>query len=273
MNSGTGSLEELAQTIRSLADGFLVVTTGAGISLASGIPTFRGTDPDAVWKRDVMELATNAYFLEDPVGSWHWYLSRFGNLLGKRPNPAHKALVALERWHEDRGGTFLLISQNVDTLHEQAGSKQLVKVHGRADRVRCSRVGCPNGAPQGTLTRDPEAEAAFMANPCEATIPRCPACGSYLRQHVLLFDERYDSHEDYEWDRVVRAAFAADMHLFVGTSFSVGVTDLLLGSALQLGRPAFLIDPGLRPPPGVVLIRQPAEEALPALLTMLGIAP
>jgi NAD-dependent deacetylase len=266
------NLTALVTALRGVPRELVLVTTGAGISLASGIPTFRGTDPDAVWKRDVMELATARFFFEDPVGSWRWYLSRFGSLGEKRPNPAHLALAALERWQAARGGDFLVVSQNVDTLHEQAGSRSLVKVHGRADRVRCSRVGCANGAPRGWLPRAGCGEEAFLRDPGKATLPRCPACGSVLRQHVLLFDECYDEHDDYQWERVIEGAARAAVHLFVGTSFSVGVTDLVLNAALLQGRPTFLIDPGLEPPaPGVVMIRDPAEKALPAVCAALDV--
>src|SRR4051794_24017544 len=102
----------------SLADalertrGLTLVVTGAGVSLASGIPTFRGTDVGAIWKKDVTELGTRAYFEEDPAGSWSWYLARFDAAVGAVPNPAHQALVALERWQRGRGGRFLLVTQN-----------------------------------------------------------------------------------------------------------------------------------------------------------------
>jgi NAD-dependent deacetylase len=273
MKPTDSALTALVAALRGVPRELVLVTTGAGISLASGIPTFRGTDPDAVWKRDVMELATARFFFEDPVGSWRWYLMRFGNLLEKRPNPAHHALAALERWQAARGGELMVVSQNVDTLHEQAGSRALVKVHGSADRVRCSRVGCPNAAPRGSLPRADFDVGPFLLSPGEATLPRCPACGSVLRQHVLLFDECYDEHEDYQWDRVIASATRAAVHLFVGTSFSVGVTDLALNAALMQRRPTFLIDPGLdSPAPGVTVIRDPAEEALPAVCAALGVS-
>ena len=93
----------LAGALDAVASGYLVVVTGAGVSHASGIPTFRGTDPGAVWKRDVTELGTNRYFEEDPAGSWTWYTSRFDMVLEKQPNPAHQALAAIERWHVSHG--------------------------------------------------------------------------------------------------------------------------------------------------------------------------
>lgn len=256
------------------ADGTLLVVTGAGVSLASGIATFRGTDPGAVWKHDVTTMGTNAFFEEEPVESWRWYLSRFGAVLGAKPNAAHHALAALERWHAGRGGEFLLVTQNVDTLHEQAGSVALVKVHGSADRVRCSRGGCANAAPRGSLPRPDDAIARFLADPRLETVPCCPACGRLLRQHVLWFDERYDAHVDYEIERVIQTATEADGVLFVGTSFSVGVTDLVLSAARFARAPVLSIDPGDHPVPhGVERLRAKAEEVLETASRALAIAP
>lgn len=253
-------------------DGSLLVVTGAGVSLASGIATFRGTDPDAVWKHDVLTMGTNAFFEDDPVDSWRWYLSRFASVLGAKPNPAHHALAALERWRLARGGEFLLVTQNVDTLHEQAGSRALVKVHGSADRVRCSRSGCPNAAPRGSLPRPDDAIARFRADPRPQTLPCCPACGWILRQHVLWFDERYDSHADYEIERVVAMLARARGILFVGTSFSVGITDIVLGAARAARANVLSIDPGDHPAPrGVERLASRAEEVLVDANRLLGI--
>ncbi len=254
-------------------DGTLLVVTGAGVSLASGIPTFRGADPGAIWKRDVLTMGTNAFFEEDPVESWRWYLSRFACVFGAKPNPAHHALAALERWHGARGGEFLLATQNVDTLHEQAGSEALVKVHGSADRARCSRRGCANASPFGSIPRPDAAIARFLANPGLETVPSCPVCKALLRQHVLWFDESYDSHADYEFLRARRAADAADGILFVGTSFAVGFTEAVLRSAHYGGAEVLAIDPSAHPlPHGVERVPAKAEEALVAACRQLGIA-
>jgi len=265
------STDPLTAACASAAPGMLLVVTGAGVSLASGIPTFRGADPGAVWSVDVTELGTVEYFRSDPVGSWQWYLGRFGALHGARPNPAHFALAALERWHVARGGEFLLVTQNVDGLHEQAGTHELVHVHGRADRVRCAEHGCRHGAPKGWLPRDADRDAAFLREPSEATLPRCPACGSPLRQHVLWFDESYTGHRDYEIDRVLRAAKRASVVLFVGTSFAVNIPDLILSRALAKNARLFALDPVARDPhPSVVPVVAAAEERLPALCRALG---
>lgn len=243
----------------------ILVVTGAGVSLASGIPTFRGQDPDAIWKADVTELGTFRYFSQDPVGSWRWYLSRFEKALGAKPNPAHTALVELEDACARAGGHLLLVTQNIDGLHRQAGSRDLIEVHGRADRVRCPRQGCAHGAPAGSLPREDFDLARFLADPGQETLPRCPACRAALRQHVLWFDEYYDSHHDYQWSRVLDAARTCAAVLFVGTSFSVGVTDLILTSALERGCPVLSVDPSGLPVPGVICLRASAEALLPAV--------
>lgn len=257
-------LTPLADDLR--ASHRLVVLTGAGMGLASGIPTFRGTDPDAVWASDVMTMGTNAYFRQNPVGSWRWYRSRFAKLGGAKPNAGHTALADLERWQVGRGREFLLVTQNIDTLHGQAGSERLVEVHGRADRVRCSQRSCVNAAPRGTLAAADFDWAAFDANPSEATLPTCFACGALVRAHVLWFDEYYAEHIDYQYERVIRAFRQTDLVVCIGTSFSVGIT----AAALETKGEKWLIDPGdAAPPPGVHAVRAAQEEALPALVAAL----
>ncbi len=266
------NIDRLAAAIDAVDDGFLLVVTGAGISLASGIPTFRGNDPDAVWKRDVTELGTFQFFREDPVGSWQWYMSRFSKVLRARPNAAHHALVALERWQLERGGNFLLVTQNIDTLHRAAGARQLVEVHGAADRVRCPADGCRHGAPRGSLPRPDLDLEAFFADPTADKLPRCPECDEILRQHVLWFDEYYQSHDHYQWLRVQAAAGTMNLALFVGTSFAVGVTDLFVKAGLMGRVPIYSIDPaGARAPyPGIQVLAEKAEKLLPAVCEQLG---
>ena len=247
------------------------MVTGAGVSLASGIPTFRGTDPDAIWARDVTELGTFGYFREDPVGSWRWYLYRFNKLRDAQPNAAHRACVELEQWQTARGGDFLLLTQNIDCLHRQAGSQRLVEVHGRSDRARCSREGCELGSPRGSVPQASLDLASFERAPSLQTVPRCPKCQSPLRQHVLWFDEYYSSHDDYQFDRVIGASELCEVIVFVGTSFSVGVTELLLRAGLVRQTPMFSVDPsGCVPTKRMVSIPEPAEAALPALVSILA---
>jgi len=260
-------------------DASVVFLTGAGISLASGIPTFRGADPDAVWAKDVLEMGTFAFFKAHPVEQWQWYLKRFDGCRTAKPNAAHFAITEIERKVRARGSKFLCVTQNVDGLHVDAGTKNLIEIHGAARRMRCSQEGCEHGEPFGSMPWDEAMFAAFRADPREETLPRCPACNAVLRAHVLWFDEMYVSHADYGWNRAEKAAKAMTCVVFVGTSFSVGITYMasMLVSAFNV--PAFIIDPNLsrttHPPyaspdggiPGnAEIISEGAENYLPRLV-------
>ena len=249
----------------------LLVVTGAGVSVASGLPTFRGDDPGAVWANEIMEKGTFAYFRRNPGESWRWYMERFGGMTEAAPNPAHEAIAALERWQVARGGEFLLVTQNIDGLHRAAGSERMVEVHGRADRVRCARDGCEHGAPVGSFARADVDFGPFRRGPSDETVPRCPACGGLIRPHVLWFDEYYDRHRDYGIEAVYRFAKRADVVLFSGTSYSVGVTDGVVRTARMRGARLFSIDPYAKSGQGrVVDIQAAAEVALPELVTRVG---
>jgi NAD-dependent deacetylase len=263
--------EALLEAMKGAAGEAVLVVTGAGVSLASGIPTFRGADPGAVWANDVMEKGTRAFFQEAPDESWLWYLSRFGRARGARPNAAHLALAAWEQWQQRQGRSFLLVTQNVDTLHEQAGSRALVKVHGSVDQARCTRWHCKHGPPRGTL---PMAEVDFgplHADPGPESVPRCPVCWSRLRPHVLWFDEMYTEHESYQFEHVALTAKRARLVVFIGTSFSVGITALVTEKGLKNGAQLFSIDPsGVTPTPRIRAVAEPAEAVLPRLVAALG---
>ena len=246
--------------------------TGAGISLASGIPTFRGSDPGAIWASDILELATYRFFASDPVASWQWYRRRFLGVLSARPNPAHRAVAAIERWQAARGGDFLLVTQNIDTLHEQAGSARLIKVHGSVDRCRCADPSCRMGA-LDSLPLEQASFDEFDREPCREALPRCPLCGTLLRPHVLWFDEYYTGHADYQWHYVDAAATRMRLLLCVGTSLAVGVTTFLQSSAAASGIPVLLVDPGDRPRDAhrsIVHIRAKAEDLLPQVVESLS---
>jgi len=256
----------LLEAIREAGRGLILVVTGAGASHASGIPTFRGREPEAVWKQDDIALATRETFELDPVAQWSWYLRRFERLEEARPNPGHRALVELERWQVAHGGDFLLVTQNIDTLHEEAGSRRLIKVHGSSDRLRCSRHGCRHAAPTGSLDRSRVDLTDFRRSPERRHLPTCPECGALLRAHVLFFDEMYDEHVDYRFAEVERSAEEAALMIFIGTSFSVGVTDLLVRAAAHRGVPRLSVDPGgARQPPwtGIETLAATAEDLLP----------
>lgn len=268
-------IDELADALTAIGAGKLLVVTGAGISRASGIATFRGSDTGAVWKTSDMALATFDYFQRDPVGQWQWYLKRFESVRDAEPNPAHHALVRLQEWFVHQGGALELVTQNIDTLHERAGTSDLIKVHGTSDRVRCSRPGCANGAPTGSLALSEVDFGPFEADPRLENLPVCPICEAFLRAHVLFFDEFYLEHEDYRYIEVESRAVSAHCILFVGTSFSVGVTDLFLQAGSSRRIPMFSIDPAQSGTPWSDLrtLPAPAEVLLPAVADRLAAHP
>jgi NAD-dependent deacetylase len=268
--STTGNAQILIDAI-AIESGLVLVLTGAGISLASGIPTFRGNDPGAVWTRDVTELGTYRYFKGDPIGSWKWYRRRFALAGGAKPNAAHIALAILEQWKARRGGKFLCVTQNIDTLHEQAGSVQLIKVHGSADRVRCSNPSCRCSLTETIGIADLDFDA-FDKDPRLENIPRCSECDALIRPHVLWFDEFYTGHVDFQWSRVIEAASTMRLLLAVGTSFSVGVTQLLLEAAYSRRVPIIIVDPNAdneSTGPRITNIFEKAELLLPVVCSSL----
>ena len=177
----------------------IVILTGAGVSKESGLDTFR--DPDGIWSRVRLEdVATPAAFERDPARVHAFYNARRRALLSGdiRPNPAHAALARLEaEWP----GEVLLVTQNIDDLHERAGSRNLLHMHGEILKARCR--GCREVTP-------------WAADMDGDTL--CPACGrtGKLRVHVVWFGEM-----PFEMDRIFSALEACDLFVSIGTSGSV----------------------------------------------------
>lgn len=233
----------LAALLRGLRDGqgVIVALTGAGISAESGIPTFRG--PGGYWRMGSVEyrseaIATWAMFRRAPREVWSWYLYRRGVCLDAEPNAAHRALASLGRALGER---FSLVTQNVDGLHQRAGSpqSQLFEVHGNLHRARCAR-GCRGPA---------ELRAGLRWHGRDAELPedvlaalRCPRCDSWLRPHVLWFDECYDE-ENYHSDSALASAAGAALLLVVGTSGATNLPDRMVRLAAARGVPVVVVDP------------------------------
>jgi len=240
------------------------ILTGAGVSLASGIPTFRGPDPDAVWSNRAVETGTRKYFLANPVESWLDYLARFISYSNCEPNKAHILLSKLE----EKSDSFTLVTQNVDGLHSKAGSKDVIEIHGAMRYVRCLRWPCKNAAPLGLIDFNPSDFDAFLANPSQETIPKCSLCGEILRPHVLWFDESYDAHNDFRFTEAVSRVDESDIVIALGTSLQVGIAKYIRDATRYAGIPFVLIDPFLDKPPlqGVKLINQTADEFLESFI-------
>jgi len=197
----------------------VTVLTGAGTSAESGIPTFR--DPDGLWKQfDPQELANVNAFLENPELVQSWYAHRRKLAQETEPNPAHHALAELEQ-HLDG---FTLVTQNVDNLHQQAGSDAVVELHGNITRNYC--IDCERPA------SDDEMDALAEGEPA-----RCPDCDGYIRPDVVWFGEMLPQDA---LRQAQEAATQADVFLSVGTSAVVHPAAGLPLTAKQQG--AYLVE-------------------------------
>jgi NAD-dependent deacetylase len=225
----------------------VTVLTGAGVSAASGIPTFRGAD--GLWKKARAEtLATPEAFENDPTLVWEWYDWRRGLIRDARPNAAHDVLA---RWTRDRPGVTL-ITQNVDGLHERAGAERLIRLHGSIWRLRCW-TGCAAG----------REDWLDETTPLPTLPPRCPHCGGLARPAVVWFGESLDPRI---LDRAV-AATECDVFLTIGTSAVVYPAAGLVHQAKRCGALTVEINPDATDASGRVdlAIRGRAEEVLPRL--------
>lgn len=180
----------------------IFVLTGAGISAESGLGTFRDKAGEGLWtKFDPMRLATPEAFATDPGAVHAFYNARRSNLLAAKPNAAHAALTRLEAKLAERGDRLFLVTQNIDDLHERAGSRLVVHMHGELLKARCTRCHAAT-AWRGDL----------------GTTSVCPSCGqsSALRPHVVWFGEI-----PFEMDMISDALAASDLFVAIGTSGSV----------------------------------------------------
>ena len=220
------------------------VLTGAGVSAASGVPTFRGSG--GLWRSFRAEdLATPEAFEKDPHLVWEWYDWRRSLLASCRPNSAHDVLA---RWSQRDG--FTLITQNVDGLHELAGARDVLRFHGSIWLLRCA-LGC--------------GEAAWedRRSPLPQLPPRCRGCGGVARPGVVWFGEPIDTNV---LNRAIEAT-NCDVYLSIGTSSLVHPAAGLIARAKAGGAFTAEINPE---PTGVATyidlsIALGAEQALPAL--------
>jgi NAD-dependent deacetylase len=214
--------ERLAELIRQRQP--CVVLTGAGISTESGIPDFRS--PTGIWaKYDPMEYASIWAFERDPEKVWDFYARRLQVLVDAEPNAAHVALAELEQ-----GGLVrAVVTQNIDTLHERAGSREVVEVHGSIRTSSCRRCG----------VRVPLAEVVELL-----PVPRCPSCGAALKPDVVMFGELMPERETA---RAFELAREAALLLVVGSSLEVYPVAALPDETLGAGGSLAIVNRGLTP--------------------------
>jgi NAD-dependent deacetylase len=200
----------------------LLVLTGAGISAESGVPTFR--DAGGLWEGHRFEdVASPEGFDADPILVWRFYSLRRRGLDNVKPNPAHHALVEVEKRLGDR---YLLVTQNVDGLHAAAGSKRMVEMHGNINRTKCRRC---------RLT-------PFEDHKSYEELPACAECGELLRPDVVWFGEMIPRDALAAIDGFVRAAGSNLVFLAVGTSGVVYPAAGLVDVARSAGGTSWLVN-------------------------------
>ena len=173
----------------------VLVLTGAGVSAESGVPTFRDRGKAALWKGLPFDMISSAQMVQrDLPAVWEWFDFRRSLLRDLRPNAAHNAIA---RWQE-RFAQFTLVTQNVDGLHQRAGSREVIELHGNIWRARC--ISCN----------------AIFAIPEEGKRPdECPACGDPLRPDVVLFGEMLPSGA---FESAILRASTCELCFIIGTS-------------------------------------------------------
>jgi NAD-dependent deacetylase len=211
------------------------VLTGAGISTESGIPDFRS--PTGIWAEyDPMEYATIAAFRRDPVKVWEFYARRFDVLISAEPNAGHLALAELERI----GLVEAIVTQNIDGLHERAGSRDVIEVHGSIRSASCLECG----------ERVPLEQVVYSLR--TAAAPPCPSCGAVLKPDVVMFGELLP---DDAIDRSFELAGKAGLLLVVGSSLEVAPVGGLPNVTLAAGGALAIVNRGPTPYDGQASIR------------------
>lgn len=234
----------------------VVVFTGAGISAESGIPTFRD-GKGSLWKRfDARTLATPEAFGENPAMVWGWYEYRRAAIGHAQPNGAHLAVAQLSR-HVSK---LDLITQNVDDLHERAGSPDVIHLHGRLDKARCHDCGLDWEHPCATPDL-PQDDAPVPP-------PNCTRCGGPIRPGVVWFGEALPEHD---WRRAMEVAEQCDVLISIGTSSMVYPAAELPHRARTQGARVIQVNPAPTPMDAVCdfNLRGDAGLVMPAVLTAL----
>jgi len=187
--------------------GEIVFVTGAGISQESGIPTFRGKD--GLWRNyDAMKLATIDAFYDNPKLVWEWYNERRMNILQAQPNPGHRAIAELEKYAD-----VVVLTQNIDGLHQKSGSSKVLELHGSIVKIKCS------------VCDYKEEILTEISN-----LPPLCKCGNILRPDVVWFGE---SLPQDVWQNAMNVARKCDLMIIAGTSLAVSPANTLPAYAKQ----------------------------------------
>ena len=222
----------------------IVFVTGAGISQESGIPTFRGTD--GLWRKyDPMQLATIDAFYQNPKLVWEWYEDRRKNILAAKPNAGHVAIADLSKHKE-----VWVLTQNIDGLHQRAGSKNVLELHGSIITIKCTVCEFKDK----------------ITNTFSEIPPRCK-CGNILRPDVVWFGEPLPQDV---WAEAMMQASSCDVMIIAGTSLAVSPANLLPLYAKQNDALMIEVNPEETPMSHSMdlSIRSTSAKALPELVSI-----
>jgi len=247
------TIQQAAKHIKNASH--IAVSTGAGVSAESGVPTFRDAQTGLWAKYDPQQLATADAFRRDPKLVWDWYEFRRGLVRNAKPNPGHFALTELQKRHPKTE----IVTQNVDDLHEQAGSTGIIHLHGNIAQSKCFNncQGDPTVIDISGLTWD-----------AEVGPPACPHCGAHVRPNVVWFGEMLPVAM---LDAAKIAAINCDVMLVVGTSGMVNPAASLPIIVKQRGGIVIEVNPNETPITQIADLRLdgPSGEILPQVLAAL----
>lgn len=240
----------LLNQLRSATD--IVVLTGAGTSAESGVPTFRDAQTGLWAQYDPAQLATPEAFEHDPKLVWEWYAWRRSLVANSQPNAGHHALTA---WQKQVPNLYI-VTQNVDGLHQRAGSNNVIELHGNLTRIRCHRCGA----------------VAESGQEADTVPPRCkhPQCDGFLRPDVVWFGEVLPAEA---WQQAQNAVATCQILFSIGTSSLVYPAAALPEIALQNDITVVEINLNSTPLSAQVnyCLRGKSGEILPTLLAALEV--
>jgi NAD-dependent deacetylase len=266
-------LQSILHTIIKEKKGYITFLTGAGISAESGLPTYRSID--GIWIKGTKyhrpeEFGTLKYFRQETEEVWQYNLFWKKLIAEAQPNKGHLALTEIENILGDR---FKLITQNVDGLHQRAGTKKVYEIHGNKQKVRCSKeCSTPIDFPENVKWK----EYTEDLTPEDIDGLKCKKCGSWLRPHTLWFDESYNE-KYYYFDTAYDIADHTDILFVIGTSGSTALPVNIVETVKIRAKWIVLINPEsdtyfdhiLKGSKTLYSIRESSTSAIPQLKTMI----
>ncbi len=228
---------------------YFVVFTGAGISTPSGIPDFRSAGKGLWTQSDPMEVASLTAFRYHPERFFNWLRPLVQQIGSAQPNPAHLALARLEQARRLKA----VITQNIDGLHQRAGSQEVIEVHGSMSTLKCPRCGAAYST-----------ELYYQSFVKDNILPRCAKCQTFLKPDITLFEEMLPAEA---WENALEHSQAADCYMVIGSSLEVSPANGLPHLAYQNGAKIIIstLSPTYLDRKAHVVIRADAAQTLPAI--------